>query len=197
MSTSLTKLEVACRQLAVAIRLFFDGRDAVSVYSLTGNAWEIVDVLCRNKGVDSLSEQTRENIPENKSLEFYINPYRNFFKHADRDPDAVLEGFSDSYNDHLLIQVVEDLVRLEQRALYECQVFQLWYLAVYEEKIATKDLERVLPKARTAFPNIGQLARSGQKKMGREILYEYCDNKELIAHPKTDMTEWDRWEAQS
>lgn len=197
-SNDYTKLDVARRQLAVAIRLFFDGRESVSVYTLAANAWEIVDVLCRNDGVDSLSEQARENIPEGKCLKRdYVNPYRNFFKHADRDPDATLEDFSDDKNDHLLFSAVEDLIRLEQRTLYECQVFQIWYLAVYEEKIATEALERVLADVRAALPNINQLSRSEQKRMGREFLYECCNDKELIAHPKTDMAEWNRWEAQS
>ena len=61
MSTVLTKLDVARRQLAVAIRLFFDDRDTVSVYTLATNAWEIVDALCKFLDVDSLSKQTRGN----------------------------------------------------------------------------------------------------------------------------------------
>ena len=154
MTTDLTKLDVARRQLAVAIRLFFDDRDSVSVYTLAANAWEIVDVLCRNRGVESFSEQIRENIPDGKSLKHdFINaPYRNFFKHADNDPDGIVEGFSDDKNDHVLFTAVEDLIRLEQLALFECQVFQIWYLAVYEEKIAAEELERVLPKIREALP---------------------------------------------
>ena len=198
MSTTLTKLDVARRQLAVAIRLFFDDKDSVSVYTLATNAWEIVDALCTNRGVDSFSEQVRENIPDGKLLERdYINPPRNFFKHADKNPEGTLEGFSDDENDHVLYSVVDDLMQFEQRSLYECQVFQVWYLAVYEEKIATKDPERSLPEVSGALPNIRQLSRSGQKRMGRELLHKYSNDKELLAHPKTDMSEWNRWEAQS
>ena len=199
MATDLTKLDVARRQLAVAIRLFFDNRDSVSVYTLAANAWEIVDVLCRNRGVESFSEQIRENIPDGKSLKHdFINaPYRNFFKHADNDPDGIVEEFSDEKNDHVLFTAVEDLIRLEQLALFECQVFQIWYLAVYEEKIAAEELERVLPKIREALPDISQLSRLEQKRMGRELLHNYCDDEQLLADPRNDMSEWNRWEEQS
>ena len=80
MTTALTKLDVAHRQLAVAIRLFFDDQDPVSVYTLAANAWEIVDKLCRIRDVDSLSEQTRGNLSNGQSLrrDLINQPYRNF-----------------------------------------------------------------------------------------------------------------------
>ena len=190
MSTVLTKLDVARRQLAVAIRLFFDDRDSVSIYTLAANAWEIVDVLCKTRGVDSFSEQVRENLPDGKKLkrDFINQPYRNFFKHANHDPEGTVEEFSDDKNDHILFLAVEDLLRLE------CQVFQIWYLAVYEEKIATEDLERILPKIRDAFPNIRNVSRPEQKRMGRECLQQYSKDEQMLADPQTDMSEINRWE---
>ncbi|MET5013305.1 hypothetical protein AAHH80_40480 [Burkholderia pseudomallei] len=40
-----TKIDASKRQLITAIRLFFDGGDFVSVYSLASNASEFIDVL--------------------------------------------------------------------------------------------------------------------------------------------------------
>ena len=198
MSTALTKLDVAHRQLTIAIRLFFDNRDAVSVYSLAANAWEIVDVLCTNRDVNSYSREAEGRLPDGQSLRKLINqPYRNFFKHADQDPEGMVEGFSDEQNDHLLFIAVEDLLRLEQTKLFECQIFLVWYLAVYKEKIATKDLERVLPKIRFAFPNIRQLSRTEQKLMGRECLQQNSKDEQLLADPQTDTSELNRWEGRS
>ena len=196
MSTTLTKLDVARRQLAVAIRLFFDDRDAISVHTLAANAWEIVDVLCRKREVDSFSRHARENLPDGKSLrrDFINQPYRNFFKHADEDPEGTIDGFSDDKNDHILCLAVEDLLRLEHPALFECQVFQIWYLAVYDEKIATADLERVLPTIRDAFPNIRNVSRLEQKRLGRECLQKFSKDEQMLADPQTDMSEINRWE---
>ena len=196
MQTELTKLEVARRQLAVAIRLFFDDRDPVSVYTLAANAQEIVDVLCTRQGIDSLSGQARGNLSGDRSLKDLINdPYRNFFKHADRDPDATIGGFSDEQNDHLLMLAVEDLLRLEAPKLIECQIFQTWYLAAYPERIAPADLERFLRLIREKLPGLAQKSRSDQKKTGKEFLHRAGRDQGLVDHPLTDTSELRRWQA--
>lgn len=87
-----TKIDAAKRQLITAIRLFFDGGDGVSVYSLASNVWEVIDVLCTNTGVKSFSKQMRENLPAGHTPKYYINePWRNFFKHAKRRPRDVFD----------------------------------------------------------------------------------------------------------
>jgi hypothetical protein len=63
MDKQLGRIEVAKRQLVIAIRLLFDGEDSVLILSLAANAWEIIEVLCNREGVLSFSNQTRENIP--------------------------------------------------------------------------------------------------------------------------------------
>ena len=79
-----TKLDSARRQLVTAIRLFFNGGDLVSVYSLALNAWDVIDVLCTKAFVGSFSKQARVNLPAGHTLKYYINePCRNFFKHAE------------------------------------------------------------------------------------------------------------------
>lgn len=125
MTVTLTKREAARRQIKTAIELFFADGDPVSVYSLTANGWEIVDLLCTRAGIDSVSNQTREHAGPEKDLKRdYINsPYRNFFKHADRDPDGVLEGFNDKLNDAILFLAVEDYIRLFESSPVEFQVF--------------------------------------------------------------------------
>ena len=90
MESELSKQDVARRQLVTAIRLFFEIGDPVSIFTLASNAWEVIDVLCNKAGVNSLSNESREHTPKNKDLKKdYINsPYRNFLKHADRNPNA-------------------------------------------------------------------------------------------------------------
>ena len=68
------------------------------------------------------------------------------------------------------------------------------YLAVYEEQIATEDLERVLPAIRDAFPNIRNLSRLEQKRLGRESLQRFSKDEQMLADPRTDMSEINRWE---
>ncbi|MCE3272834.1 MAG: hypothetical protein K0S57_3231 [Ramlibacter sp.] len=135
MAIPLTKVDVARRQLVTAITLFFNGGDSVSVLSLAANAWEVIDALCMRAGVASMSAQTRTYMAPGKDLKKdYINsPFRNFFKHADRDPDAVLQDLDDSVVEGILFLAVEDYIRMHGRSPIELQAFQLWYLACHTE----------------------------------------------------------------
>lgn len=179
---SLTKIDVAQRQLVTAIRLFFDGGDPVSVYSLAANAWEVIDTLCDRANVSSLSNQTREHITKGADLKVnYINsPYRNFFKHADRDPDAVLTDFKESTVDSIIYLAVEDYIRLVKRSPIELQVFKLWYLATNPQKLSDLSVKEVLEPIEIGFPSICTLPRREQKILGRKVLEEAFRDEELL-----------------
>jgi hypothetical protein len=184
----LTKIAAARRQLATAIRLQFDGGDLVSVFSLAANAWEVIDTLCVRAGVDSLSVQTREHLPPGKDLKsHYVNsPYRNFFKHADRDPEAVIEDLSESTVDSIVFLAVEDYIRLLKRSPIEFQVFQLWYLGLYRNKIATARLEEILESVESEFPGLTDLPRAEQIALGRKVLVEALKDKVLVEDASTE-----------
>ncbi|KWC18204.1 hypothetical protein WL48_03265 [Burkholderia ubonensis] len=186
-----TKVDAARRQLVIAIRLFFDGGDPVSVYSLASNAWEVIDALCTNANVESLSNQTRVNLPAGRKLkEHYVNePCRNFFKHADRDPnpDSSVE-LSDANVAAILFLAVEDYLRFRQAAPVEMQVLQAWFIAVFPGKVAEDDpvAQSKLACAKIRFPGIAMLSSSGQIGMGRDVLDAARKDTELATHPKTE-----------
>jgi hypothetical protein len=102
-------------------------------------------VLCNNNDTDSISNQSRSHIPNGKDLKRdYINlPYRNLFKHTDQDVDDKLDGFDDQKCDNVIFLAAEDCVRFNKKSPLEFQVFQLWSLAVYTEKVAGDALEKI------------------------------------------------------
>jgi hypothetical protein len=188
MPLRLTKADVARRQLVTAITLFFNGDDRVSAFSLAANAWEIIDALCARAGVQSMSVQARSYVPADKDLKRdYINsPYRNFFKHADRDPDQSLEDFNELVLDGLLFLAVEDYLRLRQVSPIALQVFQLWYLACHPDKLSDDRIEEVIATASSIFPNIGGLERADQIALGRRVLNGALLDSDLQNDPKTE-----------
>ncbi|UIF89991.1 hypothetical protein [Cupriavidus sp. UYPR2.512] len=185
-----TKIDAARRQLITAIRLFFDGGDPVSVYSLASNAWEVIDVLCACAGIDSFSKQARENLPAGHTLKHYVNePCRNFFKHAAHDPspDSSIELLEANVS-AILFLAVEDYIRLRQGGPVEAQVFQLWFIAVFPEKVSKDDpvAQSKLDSAKLAFPGIATLAESDQIAIGRKMLEAARQDSDLAADPKTE-----------
>jgi hypothetical protein len=185
-----TKIDAARRQLITAIRLFYDGGDPVSVYSLASNAWEIIDVLCTSAGIDSFSKQARENLPAGHKLKHYVNqPCRNFFKHADQDPnpDSAVE-LREANVSAILFLAGEDYMRLRKGGPVEAQVFQAWFIAVFPEKVSDDDAvaQSILDSAKLAFPGIATLAGSEQIAMGRQVLEDARHDADLAADPKTE-----------
>lgn len=187
METSLTKIDVARRQLRTAIQLLFDGGDPVSIYSLAANAWEVIDVLCKRAVIKSFSSQAREHVPAGNDLKYdYVNPYRNFFKHADRDPDAVLAMFDESAVDSVIFLAVEDYLRLLNKAPIEFQVFQAWYLASNVEKVAADALDEIVQALETTFPDIRQHPRKDRIVMWRRVLMDALRDDELSRDDRTE-----------
>jgi hypothetical protein len=186
--SSLTKQDVARRQLVTAIHLHFDGGDLVSIYSLAANAWEIIDTLASRAGVASISNQTRQNVPSGKDLKRdYINePHRNFFKHANRDPDKLVPALSAPSVDSIVFLGVEDYLRLYRKAPVEFQVFQLWYLALNTGKVSVDAFADLMPNIDSAFPNIRQLERHQQLRLGRNVLNNALQDGELMRDSRTE-----------
>jgi len=188
MTEKITKLEAAQRQLVTAVELFFRDADPVSVFTLATNAWEVIDTLCTKERVKSISNETREHITTGHDLkrDFINAPHRNFFKHADRDPGGVLEGFSDSENDHIIFLAVEDYIRLNKKSPVEFQVFQLWYLSINTDKVAHESLADILAATEEIFPSIKKQERSEQKSMAVQAIFNAHGNRELNDNPRVE-----------
>ena len=188
MRLPLTKTTVARQQLATAIELFFAGRDAVSIYSLAANAWEVVDALCIKTGVNSMSIQARGYVPSGKDLKRnYINsPHRNFFKHADNDAEQILEPLKQSHVEGLLFLAVEDYIRLNRRSPIQMQVFQLWYLAKHPEKLDPVVAAELIDNVQQAFPSLATLPHLNQLSRGAQMLEKASIDESLLADSRTE-----------
>ena len=89
---AITKLEAARRQLRVAISSWFQDGDEVSIHTLACAAHEIINDINKHRGgkdllVDSsvFREEYRTQVIKRFKKEM------NFFKHADRDPEGVID----------------------------------------------------------------------------------------------------------
>ena len=91
----ITKLDVAEREIVAAVRLLFDGGDPIPVYALANAAREITSTLCAKRGVHSIVDWIQEDHPDMARKDIYrlASKHASFFKHADRDPDGVLDDF--------------------------------------------------------------------------------------------------------
>lgn len=114
MNIEITKFKAAESQLITAIDLYFKNGDPVSIHTLARSAHEVLDRLCEHEGLDrSVIEQGVAEFvkPEFKKQVFQkVSESRNFFKHADKDPEGVL-----SWNPDISIYFIWDATSLYRR----------------------------------------------------------------------------------
>ena len=128
-----SKLDAARRQLRTALRLFLQESDSVSIHTLAAASHEILRTLIKAKGGGSLIRDSDFIKPEyQKEYEKHINRPRNFFKHADRDPNEVLEFPSGGNVFDLYDCVVMDYkLNGNKFSSRECQLFMSWFMISY------------------------------------------------------------------
>jgi hypothetical protein len=91
-----TKMEVARRQIDTAIELYFLEKDPVSIHQLATAAYEVLSDLNKHRGGAPmlLDFETIDAVVEHghaKRVWSLLRRPKNFIKHADADPDDVLD----------------------------------------------------------------------------------------------------------
>jgi hypothetical protein len=190
-----TKLSAARRQLVTALRLFFDDREPVSVHTLAHAAWEITSSLCKNEGIKTFIENAAEaNDASVKDIKAAANQFKNFFKHADRDPEMAIDDFGDKCNDHVLIAATLDLGMLcEGKLPVEVRTFQLWYFAINPDSLKALREEPYEEAIRKRFPDIQKMDRAEQKRIGKDKMLEHLADPAVLKDQNTDRSQLEYW----
>lgn len=131
----------AKEQLLTAIRLFFEDKSPISVHTLVGAALEICNNLVESKDaviVNNLILHRQSFFIKNerrKEFNDAVNKYRNYFKHADRDKDAIVE-FNTEINEFFIFEAIHvyTVVTDESYKLYrEMIIFVMWFTVMHRD----------------------------------------------------------------
>jgi hypothetical protein len=184
----LDKTEIARRQLGSALALFLKDSDSVSVHTRACVCCEIAEHLTRKAGAEPFSTHALLTLPE-INVGAIRNQYWNAFKHAktrggiERDDSELIARFHDAVNDHTLLIGWYDYVLAVGALPIEAQIFQMWYFALYPEKlnpeVDTMTYQRL-------FQMLPSKSRAAQKQALREVISSYRGNAEVMTHPETD-----------
>ncbi|MFZ5524857.1 MAG: hypothetical protein ACOY9D_12355 [Pseudomonadota bacterium] len=176
MSSKLTisKLDAAVRQLDAAIRLFFSGADPIVVHTLAASAGNIFADVAEHR-YRGVSWRTRMRDDAGLSTQRFKNILHdawNFFKHANHDPDGVLQ-FEEVDSEHLMFVAVLDCGDIQATSC-NMQAFQLWYIATHPEHFPETD--PVFANAINAFSDLAALPLSSRIQHGNAFLVQHCGN---------------------
>lgn len=136
----LTKVEVAQRQIDVAIRMYFHNGDEVSIHTLAASGRNVLVDLCRRNGLEPpmlLDTMVRTFIrPEHQNaVRARAREAENFFKHADRDPENEYD-FPVGSTAFKLFEGVEAFQALNGSVTPEMKVFRAWWLVQNKDTVS-------------------------------------------------------------
>src|SRR5262249_11468236 len=110
---ALNKIDVAEAHLITAVRAHFRGEHPASIYLLAASAREILTTIGEKIGTQTMLATMAEDMgmPFKKLVELVHEP-AGFFKHADRNPSAILETFTEMHVDNVLLIACRDFYRV-------------------------------------------------------------------------------------
>lgn len=159
----ITKLQAAHRQLNAAIRIHFEDGDPVVVSTLAGAAATIFSDLAETRGTRSWDRLAMDaNKIDQRTYFKVMREAQNFFKHAERDPDATL-----NLNPHdvesIMFGAIFTAGPIDGISTSE-QVYQLWYVATRADMFPA-DFQH-LGAADELFPGIRDVPVQEQRHRG-------------------------------
>lgn len=132
----LTKIDSAKQQLETAVDLFFHNRDPVSTHTLTCAGYNILKDICDQKGLKHYTIKNLELIRPERQKEYVriINEPENHFKHADKDPDKILE-FNPQITEVILFDAINTYHNIigGQLNSFLMGTFKMWFIMKYPE----------------------------------------------------------------
>jgi hypothetical protein len=140
----ISKLDAATRQLETAIRLWFYSGDPVSIHSLSAAAHTVLHDVAKHQGKTSILKDMSFFRPEkHKEIRDIFNKPQNFFKHADEDPDELLE-FNPQVTEIFMLDALLTYEGLTGHLVALFGTFKSWMLLHHPELIEQK-LASTLP----------------------------------------------------
>ena len=164
----LTKLDAAERQINTAIELLFHGGEPIAIHTLAMAAFRVLyDVSKRKNGNFHFNFDVMIRPGKEKEFRRYFNKWSNFAKHADSDPDRLIEALDESVNDFLLLGCCLGWQEHGNELSHAMHIFFSWFMTVYPDTL--KDGSALKAKIVEEAPAEG-LSRADLLDAGRRLL---------------------------
>jgi hypothetical protein len=167
-----SKLDAAHRQLQTAIRMWFYEDDYVSAHTLAYAAYEIIHTVSRlknpNRG-DLLLDSSQVKPEKRKEFNQVFREAANFFKHADRDPDATIE-FSPGLTELFIYFAIKGLGLCGVTLAHELTIFMFWLHVRAPEAMLPESTQEALIES-GLINNLVQLRAMRQHEFFEACLY--------------------------
>lgn len=184
------KLEVSRRQLGVALQLYLDDGDSVSIQCLAAGGGELAERLSSSMGKRNffdlamgVSELSLAEMRQARSV--YWNAFKHFTDHADRtrDDQALFATFDDEANELVLFVGWFDYMNAAESLPIEAQVFQVWVWAKRLDRLGEGHDRAVYEEM---FPHLEAISPEAQKAALKAKIAWASGQIEVMKNVKTD-----------
>lgn len=162
----ISKLDAARRQVNCAIKLWMNDDDPVSIHTLAFAAFEIVNDLNAKKGNRDVTllglTEVLAKPGHVEDVMQYMKKAMLFFKHANRDPHAILE-FDLRVNEYVILFVVHGAKELGESLTDMQHAFTYWMVLHHPN---------LIKKGETAFPQFGPEQIEGMRAFTKRQFFD-------------------------
>jgi len=171
MLIKVNKIEAAQRQIEVAIRLLFDNEDPLAIHTLAMAGFRILRDLASKKR-SNMHNMLQAMIQPGMESKFWgtMHSFANFLKHAEKDPDAIIDSVDEEVNYAILLIAAIYYQDLGHQLTPEMLALVSWYMAIRPEFLR-KDASR-------AFQT--QLIRAGSSLAGKPRIDQLKQGKYVL-----------------
>ena len=160
LTLKISKTDAAKRQLETAIRLWFFSQDPVSTHTLAAAANQILHDIGKKRNSPSMLRNLQCVRPEYETkVREAVSRYENFFKHADKDPDGLLDFNPDATQMYLLDSVLT-YQNLTQEVTSIFGAFKIWMFIKFPELMDAEVQEKMKQMQNGNQIDIGQMPKA-------------------------------------
>jgi hypothetical protein len=179
---TLTKLDAACRQLDTALELWFAEREPVSIHQLAYAAYEVIHFVAKSKdpNIELLFDSLIIKDEYRREWRNLIAKEANFFKHADRDPDGVID-FAPDQAKFFIMFAIHALISMKHQLTTVEKAFQVWLgfnhpdglreegRKIYTEPFSVEQLKHIRSLSKSEFLEAFMSASQSRRPRGVTI----------------------------
>lgn len=185
MADKISKLDAARRQIETAIELYFGGGDALPVYTLAYAAFKVLFDLYPHKSDDGFNKQL-DGLIKAEGWKSMAAP-ANFLKHADRDPDALLDEQHPDRGLALIGLATVLYRRLAGDLTRKMMAFDCWVEWLDEEALTIPEVDRNAERAaasRAEAARVSALPHQEKIAVGKQMYDLFVANFDRLIADK-------------
>ena len=166
------KSEAARRQIDTAIRMLFRNEDPVAIHTLAMASFRVLRDLASKRDDCYLDKTLKLFIKPGMEVKFWnkFNRSANFLKHADKDPDDILDNIEKEVNELILFMSSLYYQDLGFQLTTEMTVLVAWCLALNPDFLQDNAPEALKRPLKSDLSYLRQRPRSEQLEVGWKLI---------------------------